>query len=474
MSKAGLHAGETAVEGISADDLRTFVDDFAGEVVLPDDDAYHEARQVWNGMINKYPAIVARPTGPADVVRAVELARDQGLPLAVRGGGHNVAGSAVCDGGIVVDLADVNDIRVDPDARTARVGGGATIGDVDRETQLFGLAVPLGVVSQTGIAGLTLNGGVGHVRRAHGLACDSLVSADVVTADGEVVVASEDRNPDLLWALRGGGGNFGVVTSFEYRLHDVGPEVYGLLCFYHGDRSIEALERFREWAVDAPDEASVLPIYMFVPELEEYPEEAWGEPAFLFAGCYNGAIEEAESVFEPLREVAEPIVDFSGPMPYAALQRLFDLEFPDGRRYYWKSTYVEELTDDLVELFARRGAEAPSSLSTVDLWHLGGAIAEVDPEETAFWHRNKPYMLNVEANWDDPLEDEANVAWVSETLAEARELPGIAGGYGNFPGLREDPVRAVFGDNLERLADVKATYDPENLFSNNQNVEPSR
>lgn len=473
MSKAGPHPGETALEEIAADDLQMFSDGVHGAIILPYDDDYHEARRVWNGMINKYPAVITQPTGTADVVRAVSFAREHDLPVAIRGGGHNVAGSAVCDGGLVIDLSELNGVHVDPEARTVRAGGGATLGDVDRETQVFGLATPLGVVSETGIAGLTLNGGMGHLRRKYGLACDNLVSADVVTADGDVLTASEDRNPDLLWALRGGGGNFGVVTSFEYQLHDVGPETFGLLTFHHGDDAVEALRHFREWTVSAPDEASVLPLYMFIPELEEYPQEAWGDPSLLFAGCYTGDTAEAEEVFAPLRGFTEPIVDFSGSMPYTDLQMAFDEDFPDGRRYYWKGTYITELTDEVIELVTRRGEESPSSLSTVDLWHLDGTIADLERDATAFWHRDKPYLLNFEANWDDPRADDENITWVRESLAEVRDMSVAGGGYGNFPGFSEDPVRTIFGGNYERLAEVKTEYDPENVFQLNQNITPA-
>lgn len=473
MSKAGPHLGETAINDIAAEDLETFSADFRGATIPPDDDDYDETRRVWNGMINKYPAIITRPTGAADAVQAVDFAREHDLPIAIRGGGHNVAGSAVCDGGIVIDLAEMNDVRVDPEAKTVRAGGGATISDVDRETQVFGLATPLGVVSQTGIAGLTLNGGVGHVRRKHGLACDNLVSADIVTADGDVLTASEDRNADLFWALRGGGGNFGIVTSFEYQLHDVGPEIFGLLAFHHGDNAAEALQHFREWAASAPAEASVIPLHMFIPELEEYPQESWDDPGFVFVGCYTGDAAEAKEVFAPLREFAEPIVDFSSPMPYTDLQMVFDEEFPDGRRYYWKGTYIEELTDEVIELIVRRGEESPSHLSTVDLWHLGGTIADIEQDATAFWYRDTSYLLTFEANWDDPRADDENITWVRESLAEVRDLPGAGGTYGNFPGFSEDPVRAIFGENYDRLTELKTKYDPENVFRLNQNITPA-
>lgn len=455
-----------------AQPLEDFVERFHGSVILPDDDRYDDARRIWNGMIDNYPAIIARCSGVADVVTAVHFAREHDLLLAVRGGGHNVAGTAVCDGGIVIDLSERNGVHVDPETRTVRAEGGATLGDVDRETQLFGLATPLGVVTETGIAGLTLNGGVGHLRRKYGLSCDNLKSVDVVTADGTIRTASEDRNADLFWAIRGGGGNFGVVTSFEYDLHEVGPDVFALFVVHHGDDATEALRRFREYASSASRNASVLPFYGFVPALEEFPEEAWGEPMVAFLGCFDGEPDAAEAEFGSLREFADPIVDFSGRTDYTALQSMLDEDYPDGLRYYWKATYLTDLDDDVIDLVVRRGEDSPSELSTIDLWHLGGAISDVPQDATAFWHRNHPYMLTFEANWDDPADDDENVTWVRESLAEVRELPVAVGGYGNFPGFHEDPARTLFGENYDRLLEVKTVYDPENLFRLNQNVAP--
>ncbi|WP_224269372.1 FAD-binding oxidoreductase [Haloprofundus salinisoli] len=449
-----------------------FVDAFGGDVLLPSDEGYEEARRVWNGMIDRRPALIARCSGTADVVETVRFAREHELPLAVRGGGHNVAGTAVCDDGVVVDLSAMNGVFVDPDARRVRAQGGATLGDVDRETQLFGLATALGVVSETGIAGLTLNGGVGHLRRRYGLALDNLVSVELVTADGTVRTASETVNPDLFWAVRGGGGNFGVVTAFEYELHEVGPEVFGLFVWYRGDDASTALRTFRDYAADASRDGSVLPFYATVPELDEFPEDAWGESTVVFLGCYDGAIGDAEAEFEALRTVADPLVDFSGVMEYTELQSMLDEDFPDGLQYYWKASYVRELTDDVVDLVVRYGRESPSPLSTVDIWHLGGAISDVAPDETAFWHRGAPFMVTFEANWEDPETDDANVAWARNGLAELREMPVAAGAYGNFPGFGEDPARTLFGENYARLVDVKREYDPENLFRLNQNVVP--
>ncbi|WP_224336737.1 FAD-binding oxidoreductase [Haloprofundus halobius] len=452
--------------------LDAFADAFGGEVLLPSDEEYDEARRIWNGMIDKRPAVIAYCSGTADVVAAVRFAREHDLPLAVRGGGHNVAGTAVCDDGLVVDLSAMDGVFVDPDARRVRAQGGATLGDVDRETQLFGLATPLGVVSDTGIAGLTLNGGLGHLRREYGLSLDSLTSVELVTADGSVLKASDDENPDLFWAVRGGGGNFGVVTSFEYELHAVGPAVFGLFVWFRGDDVTAALRAFRDYSAGASREASVLPFYATVPELDEFPEDAWGESAVAFLGCYDGSTEDAEAEFEALRTVADPLVDFSGVMAYTELQSMLDEDYPDGLRYYWKSSYVTDLTDEVLDLVVRYGEERPSPLSTVDIWHLGGAISDVAPDETAFWHRDAPFMVTFEANWEAPETDDANVAWARNGLAELREMDVAAGAYGNFPGFGEDPARTLFGDNYDRLVEIKTEYDPENVFRLNQNVVP--
>ncbi|ELZ20478.1 FAD linked oxidase [Haloterrigena salina JCM 13891] len=464
--------GEEALSDVPGSAVRSFEAGFAGDVILPAHPEYGRERRVWNGMIDRYPAIVARCTGVADVVSAVNFAREQGLPLAVRGGGHNVAGTAVCDGGIVVDLTPMNGVRVDPEERTVRVEGGATLGDVDRETQLFGLATALGAVSQTGVAGLTLNGGYGHLSRQYGLALDNLRSVDIVTADGRVRTASADRNADLFWGLRGGGGALGVVTSFEFDCHEVGPEVYAFFVWFDAGDAATVMDRYLEWTADAPREAGVLAFAAHVPELEEFPEETWGEPAIAMLGSYRGDLEDADAVFQSLRESATPTVDFSGPMAYADLQSLLDEDYPDGLRYYWKSIYLTDVTDGVVEIMLRYNESTPSALSTIDLWHLDGAVGEVPPDATAFRHRDKPYMLTIEANWEDPAEDDANVDWARAAFGEVERLPVASGRYGNFPGLNEDPVERRFGDNYERLVDLKTEYDPANLFGTTGTVAP--
>lgn len=465
---------------IPRSDLDGFRIALDGDVVLPEDPDYDEVRTVWNGMIDRYPAVIARCVGEDDVVAAVRFAREHDLPLAVRGGGHNVTGNAVCDDGLVVDLTEMNGVTVDPEAGRAHVEGGATIGDVDRETQRFGLAAPLGVVSATGVAGLTLSGGLGHLRRRYGLSLDNLASVRVVTADGRLLRASETERPDLFWAVRGGGGNLGVVTTFEYELHPVGPEVYGLFVWYHAADATDALRTFRAYAEttergSAADRGgSVVAFTATVPELDEFPEASWGESAVVLLGCYDGPTEAGEAAFASLRSVAEPIVDFSDSIAYTDLQSMLDEDYPDGLRYYWKAVYVDGMSDEVLDLLVEYGARSPSSLSTVDVWQLGGAVADVPADATAFRHRDSPYLVTFEANWDDESTDDENLAWARDGIAALREMGVTGGAYGNFPGFAEDPTRALFGENYDRMVAAKTAYDPENVFRMNLNVEPAR
>jgi FAD/FMN-containing dehydrogenase len=455
------------------------VDDFdagiQGEVLRPGDGGYDAARRVWNGMIDRRPALIVRCAGSADAVAAVNLARERGLPLAVRGGGHNVAGSAVCDGGIVVDLSAMNGVRVDPERRTVRVEGGARLGDVDRATQAFNLAVPVGVVSRTGIAGLALHGGLGFLTRKHGLTSDNLVSAEVVTADGQVLTVDTQHHADLYWALRGGGGNFGVVTAFEFRLHPVGPEVWMAIVMYPVEKAQKVLSVFRELMAQAPDELMAVAIFWNAPTEEFVPEEFRGAPVIVLAACHSGPFEDGERAIQPFREIDTPAVDLSGPMPFVAAQQAFDADYPDGRRYYWKSTYLRHLDDDVVQALAGHAAARPSQLTSLDVWALGGAMGRVPSDETAFARRDAPFLLGIEANWDDPAADEANIAWAREVYRDAQRFsPG--GAYLNFPGFGEEGatlVRSSYGGNYDRLAAIKAKYDPNNLFRVNLNIAPA-
>jgi FAD/FMN-containing dehydrogenase len=451
------------VDAEAAEDLQQR---FRGDVLLPGHAAYDEARAVWNGMIDRWPAVIARCAAVADVSEAVDFARDHGLVVTVRGGGHGVAGNALADGGLVIDLSLLRSVTVDPERGTARADGGCTLGDLDRETQAFGLAVPLGVVSETGIAGLTLSGGIGWLRRKHGLASDNLVSVDVVTADGRLVSASEAENADLFWALRGGGGSFGAVTSFEYRAHPVGPEVMVCFVLYPGELAADVLRACDEYTAGAPDEVGPLAFLGRVPHADAFPPESHGKPYVAVAAVYAGEPDEGERVVAALRALAEPIVDLSGISTYREAQALLDEDYPAGWRYYWKSADLDVLGDDVLGVIAARADVAPSPHSTIDVWFHGGELGRIDPAGTAFGKR-PAYLVGVEANWEAAGDDDTNVAWARETVA-ALEPFGSGGGYLNFPGLfeeGEEQLRAAYGDeNYERLVTVKNRVDPGNVF----------
>src|SRR5215217_3665023 len=454
--------------------IEAFKSSLRGELLKPSDIGYEEGRRIWNGMIDKRPALIARCASVADVIASVNFAREHEFFMAVRGGGHNVAGTAVAGGGLVIDLSPMKGIRVDLSTQTVRAEGGVTLGELDHETQAYGLATPLGVVSETGIAGLTLNGGLGWLRRKHGLSSDNLVSADVVTADGRFLTASETENRDLFWGIRGGGGNFGIVTSFEYRLYPVGPEVMVCFVLYPGERAKEVLGFCDEYVAQAPEEASPLAFLGRVPEVELFPEEWHGKPYAAMLALYAGELEEGARVLQPLRDLGDPIADLSSPMPYVEAQKILDEDYPNGWRYYWKSQNVNTLGDEVVERLMAHAEDAPSDHSTIDVWYQGGAMGRVGAEETAFGDRSVPYLLGIEANWEEPQEDETNVAWARNCVADMRRFSD-GGNYLNFPGFLEegqDLIRDAYGENYERLVALKNEYDPTNLFRMNQNIKP--
>lgn len=445
-----------------------------GELVRPGDDSYEIDRRVWNGMIDVFPALVVKCAGTADVRAAVDFARSHDIVMSVRGGGHNAAGVAVVDRGLVVDLTEMKAVEVDPSSGIVRVQGGVTIGELDAATAPHGLVVPQGVVTETGVAGLTLGGGLGWLRRKFGLACDNLVGAEVVTADGRVVSASEDENPELLWGLRGGGGNFGVVTRFDFRAHAVGPDVHFAVLFHGGDDAVEALRFYREWAADAPDEISAIAVTWHAPEIEEIPEEHHGEPVVVFLAVHAGSPAEGEVALRSFREFGSPIADLSSTMPWVEVQQFFDEDYPKWeKRYYWTSAYVTELPDDLIERLVELNANAPSDESNVDVWQLGGAMARVPADATAFGDRSPAFMFGIEANWEDAGDDAANIAWARE-VREAAEPWATGARYANFPGMYEEgEAPDFFGANRDRMAALKAEYDPDNVFDRNHNVAPA-
>ena len=460
---------------LDAEALEALSQQVRGPVLTPGDPAYDDARSIWNGLIDRRPALIVQCSGAADVVDAVNFAREQGLTLSIKAGGHNVAGNAVNDDGIVLDLSQMRGVHVDPALQTVRVQGGATWGDLDRETQLFGLAVPGGVVSTTGVAGLTLHGGLGHLRRKHGLSIDSLVSVDIVTADGELRRASATENEDLFWAVRGAGSNFGVVTSFEFRAHPVGPMVFVGAIFYPFEEASSILPAWRDFMATAPEELSSLAICWSVPPVEPFPPEIHGTPVVVVAAAYCGPAEEGERVVQPLRELAQPVVDASGPWPWLGLQSGFDAIFPQGELRYWKSRSVTELSDevigDIIELAGRR----PAPLSDIVIWHHGGAMSRVPEEDTAYGGRDTQFLVTAEASWTDPAQNEEAIAWAREVF-DAMERYSTGAVYLNFPGLGEEEdslARAGYGANYVRLTALKAKYDPENLFRMNINIPPA-
>jgi FAD/FMN-containing dehydrogenase len=456
-------------------ELQRFRDTISGAVLDPAHPDYEEARKVWNGTIDRRPALIAQCRSDDDVVAAVELAKQHDLLVSVRGGGHGVAGYAVCDEGLVIDLSPMRDVEVDVDARLVRVQPGARWADVDRATQPHGLATPGGEVSVTGVAGLTLGGGMGYLRRKHGLSCDNLVSADVVTADGRKVHTSEREHPDLFWALRG-GGNFGVVTSFVFRLHPVGPEVVTLTPFFPLEDARRVLSSWREFTESAPDEATTAFAVWAIPDDPELPEELRGRPACILDGMYAGSPEAGEALFRPLREVATPLIDMSARTPYVEAQSALDPLFPDGGLYYWKSLFLDVLGDEAIEQILSRAQDRPNPRILVILRHLGGALGRVADDATAYSNRGAKYMLSIDGAWSDPAETERNIAWVREFWSAMRPFSN-GGVYLNFPGFGEggrELWKASHGANFERLRAVKDRYDPGNLFRMNQNIRPTQ
>lgn len=454
----------------STDELRDAV---RGAVITPGRDGYDEARRVYNAMIDRRPSAVVRVANAGDVMTAVGFARDSGLDLAVRGGGHSVPGFGTCDDGVVVDFSGLRGVRVDPRTRTARVDAGATWGDLNAATYPFGLAVTGGIISTTGVSGLTLGGGFGHLARGLGLTCDNLLSADVVTADGQFLVASEEENADLFWALRGGGGNFGAVTSFEFRLHPV-RDIYGGLFFYELRDAGTVLRFYREFISDAPWQLGVFPGFHIAPPLPFIPEDRHGDPLIALICCWAGPPEEGEQAVRPFRDVAPPVAEFVGPMPYPALNTAFDALLPPGLQHYWKGVFATELTDGAIEAHLRHGPLVPTVNSAVHLYPVNGACHRPDPDATAWSYRDATFATVIAGAWPDPEDDKTNTEWV-RLYHEALAPHSQAGAYINF--LSEDDqdqnqVRADYKGHYERLAEVKRAYDPHNLFHLNHNIVP--
>jgi FAD/FMN-containing dehydrogenase len=465
-----LNGGEAVVEREVVDALAAAL---RGEVLTPESPGYDAARAVWNGMIDRRPGLVVRAVGPADVVRTVQFAREQGLLLALRGGGHNIAGLGVCQGGLVLDLSRMRAVRVDPASRTARVEAGATLADLDHEAQLFGLATPVGINSTTGIAGLTLGGGFGWLSRKHGLTVDNLVSVDIVTAAGELLQASELEHEDLFWAIRGGGGNFGVVTSFEFRLHPVGPEVLAGLVVHPFADAPQVLREWRDLTRDAPDDLACWVVMRQAPPLPFLPPEWHGREVLVLAMFWAGEREAGEAALAPFRALGNPLADVVGPHSYAAWQQAFDPLLAPGARNYWKSHDFAELSDAALDALAGPIRALPDPGCEVFLGQLGGAVGRRSADATAYPHRDTRYIVNVHARWEDRNRDEACIAWARDAFRLA--APFASGGvYVNFlTGEEADRVAAAYGPNQDRLAELKRRYDPGNLFRFNQNIRPA-
>jgi FAD/FMN-containing dehydrogenase len=462
----------TTPVGLNESSLRDFRFRMRGETLILGDAGYDEARRVWNGMFDRRPAIIARCTGVADVIAAVNFARDNGLEIAVRGGGHSMSGQSVCDDGMMIDLSQMKSVRVDPATRTVRAGGGCVWGDVDHETAAYGLATTGGSVSHTGIGGLSLGGGFGWLGRKHGFVVDNIVSVDIVTADGQLRVASADQHPDLVWAVRGGGGNFGVVTSFEYQLHDLNPIIVGGMALFPADRTTEVLRAYRDIMATAPDELTLTAVYISAPPAPFVPPEAVGAPMLAIAGCYAGSLEDGQRAMEPVHALS-PIVDLIGPMPYEVLQSIIDDANPHFIQYYNKSHYLNELSDDAIDTFVAQAAEKTSPMTQIILWPFGGATARSVGGDTAMGFRDTAYIFVIISAWMDPAESERHIAWTRGMWGAMKPFSN-GGIYVND--LNDEGSKGVTmayePATYERLVKVKTTYDPDNLFHMNQNVKP--
>jgi FAD/FMN-containing dehydrogenase len=445
---------------------------FRGRLTRPPDPDYDERRRVWNGSIDRRPALIAGCMGQADVAEAVRFARRTGLPLAVRGGAHSFPGLSVCDNGVVLDLSPMRGIRVDPATRTARVQAGVLLGELDHETQPYGLAAPTGIVTHTGVSGLTLGGGIGWIMRKHGLTIDQLLAVDMITADGAFVHASESENPDLFWGVRGGGGNFGVVTEFEFRLQPVGPTVLAGLVAWPIERSRDVLHFYRDWIADAPDELMTIVVHRKAPPLPFVPTEMHGMLIVTVAVCWIGDLDRGRDVLRPLREFASPMLDLCEPKPYLAHQAMFDPSFPHGWWYYLRACDVAELTDDVIDITVEHSNRIRSPLTGFPLWQMGGAVARVPEDATAFHGRQAGHTFNISGITADEEGFADEVAWVRDFWTALE--PYHTSVYVNFlMDEGEERIRQAYGDaKYERLRRLKARYDPDNLFRLNQNIPP--
>jgi FAD/FMN-containing dehydrogenase len=474
MTTHTVATGEQTAATLPQETVEAFRERLRGPLLTPRDPGFQEATSLWNGMIDKTPALVVQPTGTADVVAAVGFAGDHGLALSVRGGGHNIAGTALVDGGLTIDMSRLRGIVVDPRARTATVQAGCLLADVDRETQLHGLAVPLGFISEVGVAGLTLGGGLGYLTRRFGWTVDNLLEVEIVTADGRVRRAARDQEPDLFWAIRGAGANLGVVTSFSYRLHQVGPTVYGGLIAWPFERADQVMAAYRTITTEAPRELTVFLILFNAPPAPFVPQAWHGRRICAMAVCYSGDLAGADEVVAPIRALADPVFDLLGEQPYTQVQSYLDETEPKGAHYYWKTEYVAELSDELLSATREVVAECPIPDADVGFLQLGGAVNEHDTDDGAVGNRDARFVFGVKGLWE-PGEPEADRfrEWVHDGWRRMRPF-STGGSYINFQTADEDEdrIRATYGTNFDRLVQVKQRYDPDNRFRSNRNIRP--
>jgi FAD/FMN-containing dehydrogenase len=470
LLQTGKKGGVIMVQAI--DELRKI---HRGPIMLPGDAGYDDARSIWNAMIDRRPAVIARCLGATDVIACVNHARDQGLPLSIKGGGHNIAGLAVVEESLMLDMSAMRGVWVDPNDRIARAQPGCLLGDVDRETQAYGLAAALGFISNTGIAGLTLGGGFGYLSRRFGWTCDTVQAFDMVTAQGRLVHASADENYDLFWALRGGGGNFGVVTGIEYHLFPVGPEIVGGLIAWPAERAPEVLDLFGKLSREAPDEMALAAVLRIAPPAPWLAQSIHGKPIIALVLCDSGPIAEAERRAAPLKAFGTPVGDIIQRRPYVAQQSILDATQPKGRRNYWKSDYLKELTPSLLEASIERAKSLPSPHSSIVFFPLGGAVLNERPDFSPMGNRDAALVLNITASWEKPADDERSIGWARSTFEDLRRFT-TGRGYINFMTEEEsaERVRSAYGENYQRLAKVKAKWDPSNMFRANKNIVPIR
>lgn len=473
MSELTIRTLDGGQATLRSNDIDGLAAGLRGELVALDAPHYEDVRHIWNAMIDRRPALMVRCRGAADVTRAVRFASEHRLLVSVRGGGHNIAGNALVDGGLLIDLSPMRSVRVDPRAHTARAEPGVLLGEFDRETQAFALATPLGINSTTGIAGLTLGGGYGWLSRRFGLTVDNLLEADVVTADGTLLEASEQQNTDLFWAIRGGGGNFGIVTSFEYNLHEVGPEVMAGLIVHPADDAAGLLRRYRDVTRTAPETVTAWVVLRKAPPLPFLPASVHGQEVVVIAVCYSGPMADGERVLRPLRSIGKPHADVVGPAPYVGFQSAFDPLLTPGSRNYWKTNNFTALGDELIDVVVEQFRRLPGPQSEIFLAHLGGAVSNRPDDSTAYTGRSAQFVMNAHARWDDAADDGSFTGWARATFAATAPY-AAAGAYVNFLTQDEqDRVQSAYGPNFERLAAVKARYDPDNMFRVNQNIAPA-